>query len=183
LEIDQDIKDPKLNYDMSENSQLTKFFSTLLKQFWEQEKIQERELNEILVKFKENILDANHRNIFCDCLNQYRKNGIFQMKESSFSNITKLLLIILDQCFSKYDIAIALRIMILSQTFYTTILSNQTTEQIYLQNGIISHQIWKEKKFWENATMCKILLDEIDDEMKSNNSSETNDSPEEIEMK
>ena len=112
--------------------------------------------NRLELLFKEHI----YRMSFLRMLNQYRIEGIFILKETSFQNFCMVLTSLLDKSLIDNDYECIKFCMILSQTFYL-----QAEKKILLQSCMTLNPIWKDKNFWE-----KMIEFSINDEI--NNSKE-----------
>ena len=105
-----------------------------------------------LLKMLENIDD---RKIFFEALNQYRIEGIFELKQKTFDELSFLLNFIIKIAYIDEDYESLKTIIILSQTFY---LGNKKDKSI--NSNISENEIWKDKIFWE-----KLIDYSINDEL------------------
>ena len=111
-------------------------------------------------EFKEIIKTPLGRRHFCECLNHYRTQGLFSMPTKAFTFAAKLLSSVLDETHKTDDVDCALRILILSQTYYTEITGKSgKLDRVYLQQSIQTHPIWVGKEFWEKAIRASIQED------------------------
>ncbi len=112
---------------------------------------------EKLAEFKEIIKTVNGRKLFSECLNFYRTQGLFSIPPKAFNSVAGLLKVVLDETQKADDIESALRMLILSQTYYTEITGKSgRLERVYIQQSIQSHPIWAGKEFWEKAIRAGI---------------------------
>ena len=104
--------------------------------------ISQDELNliEILLNQHHNII------IFIQKLNKFRVSGKFYISKEIFSILEKYFIQILNVIKNDEDMFTAKNIMILSQTYF----KKDGEKKIYLQETIQKHEIFKQKKFWEN---------------------------------
>ena len=124
---------------------------------WEGKAITQAEKDE----FKEILKTAKGRKSFGEAFNQYRKNGMFAMKEKAYTLVAELLLTVMNQIEADNDVNAALNVMILSQTFYidhaaAARIPEGSDEKIFLQWGIQKHPFWHNKKLWERAIEISI---------------------------
>ena len=93
------------------------------------------------------LLLEKHHNIviFLQQLNKFRSTGKLIMGKKIFTLFGKLFNLILDKVKKDKDIYSWKNIIILSQTYY---LKNGEKKE-YLQNLIMNHEIFKDRKFWE----------------------------------
>ncbi len=103
-------------------------------------------------KFKEYIKDKKGRKIFGECMNQYRKQGIFSMSPHAYSAVAELIYYIISQIEKEEDIDCALSVIILSQTFYCDQKNPEGgVDRVYLQQSILKHPYWKNEEVWVRA--------------------------------
>ena len=104
--------------------------------------ISQDELNliEILLNQHHNII------IFIQKLNKFRVSGKFYISKEIFSILEKYFIQILNVIKNDEDMFTAKNIMILSQTYF----KKDGEKKIYLQETVQKHEIFKQKKFWEN---------------------------------
>ena len=104
--------------------------------------ISQDELNliEILLNQHHNII------IFIQKLNKFRVSGKFYISKEIFSILEKYFIQILNVIKDEEDMFTAKNIMILSQTYF----KKDGEKKIYLQETVQKHEIFKQKKFWEN---------------------------------
>ena len=96
--------------------------------------------NRLELLFKEHL----YRMSFLRMLNQYRVEGIFILKNTSFQNFCMILTSLLDKSLVDNDYECIKLCMILSQTFYL-----QAEKKILLQSCMTLNPIWQVKNFWE----------------------------------
>lgn len=89
--------------------------------------------------FKEHI----YRMGFLHMLNQYRVEGVFVLKNTSFQNFCMALTNLLEKSLIDEDYESIKFCMILSQTFYL-----QSEKKILLQSSMTLNSIWQNKNFW-----------------------------------
>ena len=114
-----------------------------------QEKEYDKDKLLILLKQKE------YRALFFEALNQYRIEGIFELQQKTFDELSNLFKYIINFAKIEEDYASFKSLIILSQTFY--LVSNKS---FFLNKSIKDNEIWKEKNFWE-----KIIDYAIKDEL------------------
>ena len=114
-----------------------------------QEKEYDKDKLLILLKQKE------YRALFFEALNQYRIEGIFELQQKTFDELSNLFKYIIKFAKIEEDYASFKSLIILSQTFY--LVSNKS---FFLNKSIKDNEIWKEKNFWE-----KIIDYAIKDEL------------------
>lgn len=104
-----------------------------------------------LFEFRETTRQKEARQLFCSCLNCYRKEGLFCISSNAFIYVASLLKELLIQVNEEKDIDCALSLIVLSQTFYCDgkLIDGQT--KIYLQQGIADDELFKKKEFWEQV--------------------------------
>eukprot|EP00826_Nyctotherus_ovalis_P051387 TRINITY_DN6417_c0_g4_i2.p1 TRINITY_DN6417_c0_g4~~TRINITY_DN6417_c0_g4_i2.p1 ORF type:complete len:423 (+),score=134.15 TRINITY_DN6417_c0_g4_i2:515-1783(+) len=123
-------------------------FATLLDHCWNDKDIDASRI----AKYKETIKEKVARGIFTDCLNHYRKEGIFWMSIKAFSVLTHLLMELLSVAEASNDIDCALSVMILSQTYYYEQKElGKEPARIYVQQEIADHSLFKRREFWEQV--------------------------------
>ena len=105
-----------------------------------------------LLKLLEN---SEQRKKFFEALNQYRIEGIFELQQKTFDEISFLFNYILKLSINAQDFDSLKSIIILSQTFF---LSNK--KDMFINSNINDNKIWKEIDFWE-----KIIDYSIKDEL------------------
>ena len=105
-----------------------------------------------LLKILENI---DNRKIFFEALNQYRIEGIFELKQKTFDELSFLLNYIIKIAYIDEDYYSFKTIIILSQTFYLT-----EKKDKFINSNITENEIWKDKIFWE-----KLIDYSINDEL------------------
>jgi len=116
-------------------------------------------------EYKELIKDKAARKIFCECLNHYRKEGIFCMSFKAFSILTYLLRELLNIVETANDIDCALSLMILSQTYYCEQKElDKESARIYLQQEIAEHNLFKKREFWEQVLAQPLNENVVDSE-------------------
>lgn len=117
-------------------------------------------------QFRELMMTRKGRKIFSECMNYYRKNGIFSMKEKAYTAVVELMYTALSLIQEDNDVESALNILILSQTFHLEQKSDGKTEKIFLQMGIQSHPFWQNRTLWEKAVSSEedIQADAVPDE-------------------
>ena len=93
-----------------------------------------------LLKMLENI---ENRKIFFEALNQYRIEGIFELKQKTFDELSFLLNYIIKIAYIDEDYDSFKSIIILSQTFYLT-----NKKDKFINSNISENEIWKDKIFW-----------------------------------
>lgn len=123
--------------DQKEKEDIYLFMQNCLKLILE-EKDYEKEKLLKLVESKDG------RKYFFDSLNQYRIEGIFNLPQKTFDELSFLLNYIIKFATNDEDYDSFKSVVILSQTFY---LSND--KNVLLHSNIIDNKIWKEKVFWE----------------------------------
>lgn len=90
------------------------------------------------------ILETNNREQFLIALNQCRAEGIFELPQKSFDNLSFLLNYLCNFAIKNEDYESIKTTIILSQTFYL-----ETDKKLFLHAGIASNENWKDKEFWE----------------------------------
>jgi hypothetical protein len=125
---------------------------------WEGKKLSQPEKEQ----FKEQVKTVDGRKVFRECLNQYRKNGLFSLKDKGYEAVGEMLCIVLDPVQEQDDIDCAFGIMILAQTFsFDHKNTDGSTDKIFLQTAIQKHTCWRSKELWEKA-IDKSLREEMD---------------------
>eukprot|EP00826_Nyctotherus_ovalis_P022585 TRINITY_DN1747_c0_g3_i1.p1 TRINITY_DN1747_c0_g3~~TRINITY_DN1747_c0_g3_i1.p1 ORF type:complete len:506 (+),score=140.43 TRINITY_DN1747_c0_g3_i1:200-1717(+) len=121
--------------------------TSILDQCWNGKKPNAAELSAFrdIIKLKE------ARQLFCSCLNCYRKEGLFCMSSNAFVCVAALLKELLVRVNEEKDVDCALSLIVLSQTFYCNgkLIDGQT--KIYLQQGIANDNLFKKREFWEQV--------------------------------
>ena len=93
------------------------------------------------------------------------------MSETCYKNLVFLMNLILNSIHEATDIANAMRLMILSQTFYYEHKEGGASfpEKKFLQVGIQQHDFWKSSNFWREAIkgiyIYIYILDAIKEEL------------------
>jgi len=121
-------------------------FRQVLKDCWTLGGATEEKLNE----YKQLIKTNKGREDFCDALNYFRAKGIFSIPQKCFNSVANLLILILDEINKVNDSANAMRVLILSQTYYVEIITKNKVNKVYLQNQIQRHELWSRREIWEN---------------------------------
>ena len=125
--------------------EITNTLRKLLSHCWEAKGLSTPEKE----KFKDIIKEKRSRKLFCECLNQYRKQGIFVMSQKAFSCVVELLCFYLSQAEIETDIDSALSVIIMSQTFYFEQKAiDGTVDRVYLQQAIARHKFLNNEDFW-----------------------------------
>jgi len=123
-------------------------FATILDHCWNDKDIDSLKLKQ----YKEIIKDKDARKIFFECLNHYRKNGIFCMSIKAFSVLSNLLHELLTVIEATNDIECALSLIILSQTYYYEQKeAHRESIRIYLQERIVKHSLFQGREFWQQV--------------------------------
>ncbi len=138
---------PGADQPSEKEQQITQAMTKILTTCWECNELQQPEKD----KFKELVKTVQGRRIFCECLNYYRKNAIFSMKEKAYHSVVELMHLALDIIQAENDIESALQVMILSQTFHLEQKSEGKNERVFLEEGIRKHPCWKNRILWEKA--------------------------------
>ena len=106
-----------------------------------------KELNSIFLNEKDSLLkmleNIENRKIFFEALNQYRIEGIFELKQKTFDELSFLLNYIIKIAYIDEDYDSFKSIIILSQTFYLT-----NKKDKFINSNISENEIWKDKIFW-----------------------------------
>jgi len=144
-------------------SKIQRIFKSILADCWTGTDISEEKMAEFNISIK----TTQGRKAFCESLNFYRTQGMFSISVKACSVLSKLLLIVLNESQLANEIESALRVLILSQTYYTEFPSKtgSSLDRVYLQQSIQSHPIWAEKEFWEKAIRSRIQ--ELKDQFKT----------------
>lgn len=134
----------------------TIFLSNFLSNCWEGKLISQEEK----IEFIEAVKSREGRKRLGECLNKFRKAGLFSIKDQAFIALSDLLYSTIDFIKEDNDYDSASNIMILSQTFY---FEHQKPdggkERIYLQAHIQKHPYWHQKEYWEKAINFSIEQD------------------------
>ncbi len=140
-----EIKVPKL--DEAEMKAIA-VYNRILAECWNKGMITPEEKTEFMLLIEE----AKTRRLFADCFNKFRTHGLFSIGPKSFESISELLVALLDRVQKDGDVDCALRVLILSQTYYSeaTLLDGKIV-RVYLQQNIQKHALWQRKEFWEKA--------------------------------
>ncbi len=133
-------------------------YKAILSNCWNHGKISEEEKAEFLAQAK----DPKSRRLFGDCFNIFRTQGQFSLKPESFNSISELLFALLDVVQKADDLDCALKILILSQTYYCDISpAPGKTARLYLQHSIQRHPLWREKTFWVRAIQSAVKEEQV----------------------
>lgn len=97
--------------------------------------------------FKKTITTEEGRNEFCDAFNHWRSKGIFSISSKGYEALGDVLMQVLDEASKAKDVETVMRILILSQTYYT---KSEKGHKSYLQKYIQGHEIWT-REMWEKA--------------------------------
>ena len=97
--------------------------------------------------------EKKYRKYLFSCLNKFRISGFFTLEEKSYNTFGDLLNKILDEVVVQKDFEAAKYCMILSQTFFKKS-TDPSNQNIFLQNTIENHDIWKNMEFWEQIIKC-----------------------------
>jgi len=127
----------------------------ILDNCWNEKKLTNNELT----AFRDIIKDKEARQIFCNCLNCYRKAGLFCLTKTAFSYVVDLLKESLVQIDAEQDIDCALSLIVLSQTFYCERKVDGKSIKIYLQQGVADNEMFKRKEFWEKVLEQPLTLE------------------------
>jgi len=92
------------------------------------------------------------RQIFCQCLNEYRRKGATAMTQKAYSSISQLVYIFMNYIEMFSDIDNGLLIIVLLETLYTEGKNEKgTMMKIYLQQAVAGHKYFSNPSFWEKA--------------------------------
>ena len=149
FDVDKALEIPMESLEMSEEMVP---IMHLLTNCWEGKHPSSQEKEE----FKERIKTPIGRKIFGECLNKFRKNGMFSMKDESYITIAELMHVTMNIIQEQNDVENALSVMILSQTFYLDKKTDGKVDKMYLQLAIQQHPFWKNKAVWEKAISSAI---------------------------
>eukprot|EP00826_Nyctotherus_ovalis_P035861 TRINITY_DN3117_c0_g1_i16.p1 TRINITY_DN3117_c0_g1~~TRINITY_DN3117_c0_g1_i16.p1 ORF type:complete len:549 (-),score=121.43 TRINITY_DN3117_c0_g1_i16:143-1789(-) len=128
--------------------EIPQVFRQILHDCWTSGETSSKRMNE----FKELIKSSKGREEFCEALNYYRAKGIFSIPPKSFGPVANLLILVLDEASKVNDSGNAMRILILSQTYYSEVVGKSSKmNKVFLQHEIQSHELWSKKEIWESA--------------------------------
>eukprot|EP01022_Parablepharisma_sp_SALTPOND_P010509 TRINITY_DN1433_c0_g1_i1.p1 TRINITY_DN1433_c0_g1~~TRINITY_DN1433_c0_g1_i1.p1 ORF type:complete len:658 (+),score=76.04 TRINITY_DN1433_c0_g1_i1:2503-4476(+) len=138
-----------IDEDVDEKTQeTTNALRKILSHCWEAKGLSNSEKE----RFNDIVKDRSSRKLFCECLNQYRKQGIFSMSPKAFSYVAGLLYELMSHIEADADIDSALSVIILSQTFYCEQKNlDGNLDRIYLQQAISKHRYFHNEEFWAKA--------------------------------
>lgn len=139
----------------------------LLTNCWDGKHLSPQEKEE----FKEKVKTPIGRKMFGVCLNKYRKNGMFSMKDEGYGCVAELLYLTMNYIQEQEDIENAMVMMIYSQTYYLDKKTEGKVERMSLQLGIQTHPYWKNKSVWDKA-----IAGEIEKELKQNEAPDESES-------
>jgi Myotubularin protein len=106
-------------------------------------------------------------------MNLRRTQGDFKLNEKGYNKIVEIMLATLNECERTQDTGIIKNCIILSETFYKELEDNK---KVYLQSSIISHSIWNDLNFWDQA-----IESAINDQLKKqSDGKQKNDDDEDI---
>ena len=114
------------------------YIRDIVHEAWNSKLLEMKKINNLLKK-------EELRLIFLRELNQYRHEGVFLLNSISYDNLTNIFNIILNISKKQKDYESIKTCMILSQTFYKSI----SKKNILLQKEVMTNEIWKNKKLWE----------------------------------
>lgn len=114
------------------------------------------------VIFEEIIKGPQERKIFGECFNFYRTKGLFSLTDKAFLAFSNLMECLMKQLTKEEDIDCALRLLILSQTYYIESRSQASIKQerIFLQQAIQKDPFWQRAEFWERAIKSGVEEDD-----------------------
>jgi len=121
-------------------------FRQVLKDCWTLGGATEEKLNE----YKQLIKTNKGREDFCDALNYFRAKGMFSIPQKCFNSVANLLTLILDEINKVNDSANAMKVLILSQTYYVEVIIKNKVNKVFLQHQIQRHELWSRREIWEN---------------------------------
>jgi len=103
-----------------------------------------------LQQFNEIIKTELARKVFCECLNTFRKKGLFSLSNKAYAAVGKLLYDFTEHMIKNSDYKNIMPIIILSATFYTVQATDneKNISKIYLQESLSRHPCFKDEKFW-----------------------------------
>jgi len=109
-------------------------------------------------QFKDVMKDKTARKLFCECMNYYRKQGLFSMTHKGFSCVADLLLsCFIPQIEKDMDIENALMLIILSETFYVEQKNIEGgTDRIFIQQAISEAKLFHNEEFWAKVLDCPL---------------------------
>ena len=120
----------------------------ILDHCWKDKKPTEEEQTQFIKMMEEKMA----RKIFCECLNYYRKEGIFCLSNEGYSYVVLLLKQLVTIMERQNDVETVLSLVILTQTFYCEQKGIQNEpDRIYLQQAIADHPYFHKRKFWEEV--------------------------------
>lgn len=106
-------------------------------------------------RFKNILYEDSGVRVWTQCLNRRRFESEFDVNETGFVDLGKLMNIALVVCLELKDNRGIRNIIILSHTFYR----RNTNPKEFLQTAIMQHPCWKEVAFWRT-----LLVDQIEGE-------------------
>ena len=116
--------------------------------------------------FKDCLKNKENREIFCFCMNYYRKNGEFVVCLKGYKLLSKLLIIYIDAAEIDMDVASILDLIILSETYYCTFKNDEDVDtKIFLQEFISYHPFLRSEKLWNyvlETQLKEIINNEIE---------------------
>ena len=113
------------------------------------------------------------RDFFCRQINVYRSQQCFAVtNQLAFEGLCAMIRAALDRVALDFDTPRALKLVILSNTFY---FQKPGESRVYLQEGIKGNPLWRNMDFWERAVFESIREElrqnffdpEMDDEERS----------------
>lgn len=142
------IKSAMLNSTEVIKDEIPQVFRQILHDCWTSGETSSERMN----AFKELIKSSKGREEFCEALNYYRAKGIFSIPQSSFGSVANLLTLVLNEANQVNDSSNAMRVLILSQTYYSEVIGKSNKmNKVFLQHKIQSHELWSKNEIWEGA--------------------------------
>lgn len=117
--------------------------------------------------FSELLRDKNYLVSFPYMLETFRKLGQFQMHHNGFKKFCDLFRVCLSQSNNAKTVSIPLNLLTLASTYYTT---KPDGRVVYVIQGIVSHSIFQNPKFWEVCILFNIFTMRNHSDKKRNNS-------------
>eukprot|EP00826_Nyctotherus_ovalis_P017447 TRINITY_DN15145_c0_g1_i1.p1 TRINITY_DN15145_c0_g1~~TRINITY_DN15145_c0_g1_i1.p1 ORF type:complete len:471 (+),score=168.62 TRINITY_DN15145_c0_g1_i1:327-1739(+) len=99
-------------------------------------------------RFNDLMKEKANRKLFCDCMNQYRRSGIFSMSYSASKHVAALLKNLVNAIEAAGDTSAAMSVIILSETYYYEQKGTDGNDRIYLQQIIAKHKYFRSEEFW-----------------------------------
>jgi ElaB/YqjD/DUF883 family membrane-anchored ribosome-binding protein len=99
--------------------------------------------------FTDLMKDKTNRKLFCECMNQYRRNGIFSMTDNGYKHVSALFKNVANAIETAGDISAVKSLIILSETYYYEQKGTEGSDRIYLQQTLTKHKYFHSEEFWK----------------------------------